>query len=206
MPGISATDRAVFVEHRRVQRQHRRRLGDAVALEDANPEFLAPDIAGRLLDRLGPGDDIADRAEIIGVGRARIAGQECVSAKEDRRVGAVDQLRHDAVVQRRRIEIYRHAGNQRQHKADRQPETMEDRQHVEHFVGTAEINARRRLGGVGQNIAMREHDALWRALGPRRKEDRRRIMRPALDQRAAMPQNSARNLSKRVTLSRMSSR
>ncbi len=36
-------DRAEFVEHRRVERQHRRRLGDAVAFENADAEFLAPD-------------------------------------------------------------------------------------------------------------------------------------------------------------------
>ena len=47
---------------------------------------------------------------------------------------AVDQLRHDPVVQRRRIEIDRHAGDQRQHQPDRQPEGMEHRQHVEHLV------------------------------------------------------------------------
>ena len=49
-------------------------------------------------------------------------------------LGAVDQLRHDAVMQRRRIEIDRHAGQQRHHQPARQAEGVEHRQHVEHLV------------------------------------------------------------------------
>ena len=45
------------------------------------------------------------------MGDAGVAGEERVGAEQDRGVRAVNELRHDAVVQRRRIEIDRHAGD-----------------------------------------------------------------------------------------------
>ncbi len=175
--GHEPADRAEAVEHRRVDGEHRRRLGDAVAFEDAQAELLHVDPPRRLLDRLGAGEDVAQRAEVVGVRRARVAGEEGVGAEQDRGVRAVDQLRHDPVVQRRGIEIDAHAGDERQHEADRQAEGVEHRQHVEHLVAAAEIDARRGLRGVRQHVAVGEHDALRRAFRARGEQDRGRVVR-----------------------------
>ena len=43
-------------------------------------------------------------------------------------------------MQRRRIEIDAHAGHQRQHQPDGEPERVEHRQHVEHLVLAAEVD------------------------------------------------------------------
>ena len=74
-------DRPDFVERRRVDGEHRRSLGDAVALENAQAELL--DIkAPRLgLDRLRSSDDVTQRAETNPAGVARIVGQERVRAQ-----------------------------------------------------------------------------------------------------------------------------
>ena len=175
--GHEPPDGAEAVEHRRVDGEHRRRLGDAVALEDAQPELLHVDPPRRLLHRLGAGEDVAQRAEVVGVRRAGVAGEERVGAEQDRRVRAVDELRDDPVVQRRRIEIDPHAGDERQHEADRQPEGVEHRQDVEDLVGAAEIDPRRGLRRVRQHVAMGEHDALRHAFRARGEEDRGRVVR-----------------------------
>ena len=78
-------DRAGAEMHRRVDRDDRRAFGDAIAFEDALAEPLGPDSAGLLAHRLGAGEDIAQRIEIIRVGAARIAGEKGVGAEQDRR-------------------------------------------------------------------------------------------------------------------------
>ena len=114
---------------------------------------------------------------------ARIAGEERVGAEHDGGVHAVDQLRHGAVVQRRRIEIDLHAGDQRQDQPDRQSERMKHRQHVEHLVGAPEVDAGRGLRGVRQHVAVGQHDALGRALRSGREQDRGRVVGVALGER-----------------------
>ena len=94
----------------------------------------------------------------------RIASEKRIGAEHDGGVHRIDQLRHCAVVQRRRIKIDAHAEDQRQHDPDGQPEGMEHRQDIEHFVFAAEIDAGRGLRGVCQHIAMGEYDTLRNAL------------------------------------------
>ena len=67
--GQQPADGAELVEHRRVERERRRGLGDAVAFEDAQAELLHVDAARRFLHRLGAGEDVAQRAEVVGVRR-----------------------------------------------------------------------------------------------------------------------------------------
>ena len=74
---------------------------------------------------------VAQRAEIVRIGHARVAGEERIGAEHIGRADAVNQLRHDAVVQRRRIEECRHAGEQRQHDAAHEAERVKRRQRVE---------------------------------------------------------------------------
>ena len=137
-------DRAELVEHRRVEREHRRGLGHAIAFQDAQAELLHVGAARRFPHRLGAGQDVAQRAEVVRMRRARIAGEERVGAEHDGGVHAVDQLRHRAVVQGRRIEIDRHARDQRQDRAGRQAERVEHRQHVEQLVAAGRSRCARR--------------------------------------------------------------
>ena len=62
------------------------RLGDAIAFEDAEAELLHVELARLGLHRLRAGDDVAQRAEVVGVGGARVAGEERVGAEQHGRV------------------------------------------------------------------------------------------------------------------------
>ena len=81
-------------------------------------------------------------------------------------------------MQRRGVEIHRHARHQRQHEADREAEGVERRQHVEHLVAASKVDAGGRLSGVGQHVGVRQHHALGRALGAGGEQDRGRRTRP----------------------------
>src|SRR5580704_4427043 len=59
--GQAPPDGAELVEHRGVEGERRRGLGDAAALEDAQPELLNIGAARRLLHGLGAGHDVAQR-------------------------------------------------------------------------------------------------------------------------------------------------
>ena len=123
--------------------------------------------------------------------RPRIARQERVGAEHDGGIHPIDQLRHRAVVQGRGIEKDAHAEDQRQYHADGEPERMEHRQHVEHFVLAAEIDAGGALRGVRQHVAVGEHDALGHAFRAGREQDRGPIVGLALDQRFAGVEQAA---------------
>ena len=78
-------------------------------------------------------------------------------------------------MQRRRIEKHPHAGQERQQKPAGQPEAVEHRQRVEQMVGRAEIDPRRELAPVGEQIGVAQHDPFRRAFRARGEQDRRRI-------------------------------
>ena len=109
-------------------------------------------------------------------------------------------------MQRRRIEIDRHAGNQRQHDAAGEAERVEDRQRVEQLVLAAEIDAGRALRDVGQHVAVRQHDALGQAFGAGGEQDHRPVVGLARDQRLFRTLNRPRSLSDGAMVLRMSSR
>jgi len=100
-------------------------------------------------------------------------------------VHAVNELRHGAVMQWRRIEIDPHARDERQHDAHRQPEGVEDRQDVEHLVGPTEVDPGGGLRRICQHVAVGKDDAFGRALGAGGEQDRGPIVRLALHQRLA---------------------
>ena len=75
-------------------------------------------------------------------------------------------------MERRGIEIDADAEDERQDEADREAEGVEERQHVEDLVGAAEVDPRRALGGIGEDVAVGEDDALRHALGAGGEEDR----------------------------------
>src|SRR6516165_1063804 len=60
---------------------------------------------------------------------------------------------------------------------------MEYRQDIEHLVFPAEVDARGRLRGVRQHVAVREHYALRQPFGSRCEQDRRPVIGLATDQR-----------------------
>ena len=173
--GQQAADRAGAVVHRRVDRQDRGAFGRAVALEDALAELLDPGPAGLLAQLLRTGEDVAQGVEVVGVRDPGIAGEEGVGAEEDGRVDGVGDLRDDAVVQRRGIEEGPGAGEKRQQQPAGQPEGVEDRQGVEDHVGRVEVDPRRELVAVGQDVGVAEHHALGRALGAGGEEHHRRV-------------------------------
>ena len=117
-----AADAAELVEHRRVQRECRRRLGHSVTFENAQPELLHIHAPRRFLDRLRARQDVTQRAEVVGVRRARIPRKKRVRAEHDRGVYPVDELGDGPIVKRRGIQIDAHAGDERQDDSDREPE------------------------------------------------------------------------------------
>ena len=151
-------------------------LGRAVALENADAELLEPDAPRLGLHALGAGKHVAHRIEVVVVGDARVAGEERVGAEEDRGVDAVGELRHRPVVQRRRIQKRADAGEQRQQQAAGQPEAVEHGQRVEDDVLRADVDDRRQLMTVREQVAVAQHDALRRAFRARREEHDRRIV------------------------------
>ena len=159
-------DGARTIRHRRVHREHGRGLGDAVAFEDADAVALHIHLPRAVLHRLRAGDHEAQGAEVVGMGRARIAGEESIGAEQDGGAGLVNQLRHDPVMQRRRIHEDRNAGQHRHHHPARQAEGMEHGQHVEHLVIGIGIDPRQRLCRIGEDVAVGEHDTLGRAFRP----------------------------------------
>ncbi len=101
--------------------------------------------------------------EVVGVGDARVAGQERVGAEQRGGVDVVHQLRDLPIVQRRRIEIDLHPGHQPQQQSAGQAEGVEDRQRVEHDVRRGEIEARGDLRDIGEKVGVGQHDPLRHA-------------------------------------------
>jgi hypothetical protein len=95
-------------------------------------------------------------------------------------------------MQRRRVEIGRHAGNQRQYDAAHEAERVKRRQRHEQPVLAAEIDARFGLRDVREHVAMGQHHAFGNAFGAGGEQDHGPIVRLARDQRLFRPQRAAR--------------
>ena len=91
---------------------------------------------------------------------ARVVGEEGAGAEQHGAIAVVGQFRNHPVMQWRGIEKYAGAGQQRQQGAAGEAEGMEHRQRVEEFVFRRQIDHRAYLRNVGQQRAMRQHDAL----------------------------------------------
>ena len=157
--------RAGPVKHRRIYRQYRRGFGHTVAFKNTDAKFLHIDPARRLFNRLRTRQNIAQAPEIIRMCHAGIAAKEGVRAKQNRGICAINQFRNNPVMQRRRVHIHRNTGSQRQNQPNGEPERVKHRQNIENFVLPAEIDPRRRLRGVCEQIGVREHHAFRRPLG-----------------------------------------
>jgi hypothetical protein len=164
MPGSRRPTGAVLQQ--RLDGQDRGGLGDAVALHDAHAETITIEPAGCLAQPLGADDHHADRVEIVGMGEAGPAGEERVGGENDGGVAVVDDLRHDPVVQRRRVEEGPHAAEHRQQRAGGEPEAVKHRQGGGDAVGRAEVERPGKLGAIGQQVAMAEQHGFRRALRP----------------------------------------
>ena len=158
-----AAHRAGLVVHRRVEGNGWRTFGGAIALENAQAEFLHPDIARLGLDALGARHHEAHVEEIIRVGILRVAHEERIGAEQHRGIGVITEFRHHLVMQRRRILKAADAAEHRQQGASQQPESVEDRQRVEDDVLCRESDTRGGLIAVGMEVAVRQHDALRHA-------------------------------------------
>ena len=84
--------------HRRIGGEDGAALGRAVALQDSRAEFLHPQIDRGILELLSPGKQVAQGPKIVGMGLARIAGQERIRAEENRAVEVVKGRRDDAIM------------------------------------------------------------------------------------------------------------
>ena len=185
-----AADAAGPVRQRRVDGEHGRRLGHAVAFQNAHAEAIHIELPCAVLDRFGTGQHQTHTREVIGVGGTRIARQERVGAKQDGRVRAVNEFGNDAVVQGRRVQEHGDAADQRHQQSGRQAERVEHRQRVEHLVRTVAGHTRQALRAVGQQVAMRQHYALGRALRTRGEQDCGRRVGIDLDLRFAAGQKA----------------
>ena len=83
---------------------------------------------------------------------------------------------------------------------------MEQREHVEHLVLPAEVDTRGCLCGIGQHVAVGEHHALGRALGPRGEQYRRPIAGDLRFTSGFFAFHNPRSLSQSVMVERISSR
>jgi hypothetical protein len=93
-----------FDERRRIDGDHRRRLGDAIAFENGEAELLHVKAPRLRLHRLRARDNVSERREGRLVGVASVVGQECVRAEEESRLRLVDGLGDLAIVQGSGIE------------------------------------------------------------------------------------------------------
>ena len=162
---------AVARAHRQVGAQARAAFGGAVTFQNPHAELAHPQGGGSLLDLFRAGKQVAQGAEIVGMGLAGVAVEEGVGAEEYRAVQVVEGGRDDAVMQGRRIEQDKHAPHQRQQQADGQPEAVEQRQGIEEAVRLHQVNHREHLADVGQQVAVREFDAFGLTLGAAGEED-----------------------------------
>src|SRR3954453_15842014 len=149
------------VSHRSVESDDRSRLGRAVALQNADAKEVIPQAARFVRHLLRARADQAHRVEVVRVRHARIAPQEGVGAEEHSGVGAVDELGHDPIVQRRGVQEGFDTGQNGQKRPDRQAEGVKHRQRVEDLVLSVESDAGPDLMPVCLDVPMRKHHALW---------------------------------------------
>ena len=93
-------DGSLLFQRRRVDGEHRRGLGHAVALEQAASRISPCTCGGSPPSAARRGDDVAQRAEAVGVCVAGVSREEGVGADEDRRADYVDELRSVGVAKR----------------------------------------------------------------------------------------------------------
>ena len=79
-------------------------------------------------------------------------------------------------MQRRRIQEDAEAGEQRQQQSAREPEAVEHGQRIEDGVLRTEVDDRRKLVAIREQIPMAQHDALGCAFRSRREQNCRRLV------------------------------
>ena len=115
--------------------------------------------------------------EIVGLTVTGVARAEGVRAADDGGLTLIKEPRHDAVVQRRRIEEHPHPGDDGQQRAYAEPEGVEHGQAVEQLVAGTYGEHAERLIAVGDDVEMAQKHGLGHALGARREHDRSRGFR-----------------------------
>src|SRR5258708_2287753 len=131
--------------HRYVNTDTRTAFSGPVALQYSSPEFAHPRFTGCGLEFFSPGEDVTERVKIIGVGFARVACEEGVGAEQYGAIKVVECGRHNAIMQGRQIEENEIPLNQRQDKANRQAEAVEQRQSVKETIRVHHVDDREHL-------------------------------------------------------------
>lgn len=184
----NATDGVRFRRHRYVDRHHRRAFGHAVAFKNADAILLHIDLTRRFLQLLRPRHDVTQTGEIVRRGKARIVAEEGRGPEQHGAVAVIDQLRHDAIVQRAGIEKHLRAGHQRREQTNRQAKGVEQRQRRHKFIARGKIRHGADLLHIRQQAFMGMHHPFRIALRAGGKQHHRRLLRLLRHLRAAREQ------------------
>ena len=176
--------------HGQVRRQAGAAFRRAVAFQNPHAELARPQVDRGLLESFRPGEHVAQRAEVIRVGLARIGAQERVGPEKHGAVQVVEGRRHGPVMQRCRVEEHKDPFHQRQQQADGQSEAVEKRQGAEEPVRLHQVNHRQHLADVCQQVAMRKFHPFGQALRTAGEKHHRRIL-------GTRPGSGARRLEQR---------
>ena len=101
------------------------------AFEQAHAKLVGPGLTRGFLHLLGGGEEVAEAAEIVGIGFAGVAIEERVRAQEDGAVAIVEGVRDDPVMQRRRIDKDIHAAHQPEDGPHGEAEAVKERQRAQ---------------------------------------------------------------------------
>ena len=166
----------VFGLHRSVEADARAAFGRSVTFEDAHAESPRPQVGGRFLDFFRAGEHVAQAAEIIRMRLARVAVEEGVRANHDGTVAVVENRRHRAVMQRRRINENVNATHEREQRADGQAEAVEQRHRVENPVIVLNVSDQQQLPNVRDQVRLGEFDPFGHAFRSAGEKDDRSVL------------------------------
>ena len=178
--GQEAADGAIFGGDGDVDAEAGRAFGGAVAFEEADAEFLRPGVRGGFLQFFGGGEQIAHGAEVVGIGLAAVAVEKSVGAEEDGAVAVIEGDGDDAIMERGRIEEDINAADQRQERADGEAEGVKEREAIEEAIQVREVGDSQHLANVGEEIDVRQFDALGHAFGTAGKQDDGGVLGPGI--------------------------
>src|SRR5437868_4771690 len=117
-------------------------FSNAVALEDAGAEFASPDGSSVFLELFRAGKDVADAAEVVGMGFASVAAEKSVGAEKDGAVEIVERGGNDAVMKRREVEEDKDAPDEREEQTNSEAEAVEQGKSVKEAITFPEIKDR----------------------------------------------------------------
>ena len=169
--GDELPDRSDPVRHGRVDGQHRRGLGKAVAFHDAQSELVVVELAGGVGELFGSGDDVADAGEVEVVGLLAVVGKKGIRAEKHGAVLVVYKFGDDLVFERRGEQHGRDPAHERIKRSAGHAEGMEERQAHHDLVFGGGVDEAADLPDVGNERFVGVGDALGLAFAAAGVED-----------------------------------